>query len=138
MDEDATEPLNNEENANADGTDDDDEAATEPLNNEQPSTQVEATVLRYLHLLHCIIVSISRFLNVPCLITQSSVSPRKNYKRPADRGASPRAAKKKPGHAAVVEPSAHAQAPALAKNTRPKARLLPNPARNTRSKSLKF
>ena len=34
VDEDATEPLNNEENANADGTDDDDEAATEPLNNE--------------------------------------------------------------------------------------------------------
>ncbi|KAI5013254.1 hypothetical protein ZWY2020_028208 [Hordeum vulgare] len=95
-----------------DDDDDDDDGVGKVI--EQPSTQIEQP-------------------------STSVLSPSKKYKRAPDRGACPMA-KKKRGHAAVVQPSTHApsRAPAPAKNTRSKERLLPNPARNTRSKALKF
>ncbi|KAI5004110.1 hypothetical protein ZWY2020_031353 [Hordeum vulgare] len=78
--------------------------------------------------------------------TEASCAVRKNYKRLAARGASPRCVKQNkvveqelqskgasPKRAATI-----VEAPNPSKNTRSKAMEAPNPAKNTRSKKLKF
>ncbi|KAE8786229.1 hypothetical protein D1007_40016 [Hordeum vulgare] len=75
-----------------------------------------------------------------------AVSPRKNYKRVAGRGPSPRCVKQNIGVELELESKGSSpkraattvEAPNPAKNTRSKAMQAPNPAKNTRSKKLMF
>ncbi|KAE8781269.1 hypothetical protein D1007_45510 [Hordeum vulgare] len=75
-----------------------------------------------------------------------AVSPRKNYKRVAGRGPSPRCVKQNIGVEQELESKGSSpkraattvEAPNPAKNTRSKAMQAPNPAKNTRSKKLMF